>query len=317
MKNNILISKSIRLLCLAIAVCFVFSGVAMSSLTARASSINGVKLYTRKDTNTRTMENDLVFSQTPTDKESRFTMPGYIGQFKEQIQYSTKTLEGNSVYDLPYYDRLPDSMGNYVTFSGGTAAAGNIMAWYNGMVEGADLIPGHEIWRYFLGGKSWGTETLALHDAFLQLRDDMQSYDGVTINNYFNGLDQYVTRRGRHLADNTNLLQQGGALGGIINKDLLDDAFDNGRLVTAFIDGFTNGHVINISDGVDETGGETYEGLFAIAIQAYTVHTYYDEQGKQFRQDVCFKTRIDGTESWISATSHTVLKGLYVTQIIS
>ncbi|MCL1944889.1 MAG: hypothetical protein FWF56_03670 [Firmicutes bacterium] len=315
-------NEKMRLLSFVIAICFVVSGFAIGAFFGKNASVNGIKLYERKDTKTKNLENELFFDDfvEKSNHNAKIGEPGFVGVFEEDINYNTRTLDafGTKPYKIPGYDAFPDESGNFVSFSGGTRAAGDIMAWYNGMVDGADLIPGHEPWQYFLGEKVWNEETRALHDAFAVLRDDMQSYGGVTINNYFNGLDKYVTRMGRSLSYNTNFLQESGDLAGIISSSFID-ALKSEKMLTVFMSGFLLGDdPTTIQNGVDYIGGDIYDGLYVMPADGYSIYTYYDENGNQIRQDIYLNVRdLFHSNHMVRLTSHTTLYGLYATQIVS
>jgi hypothetical protein len=217
-------------------------------------------------------DGELLFKSTEYERGGS----GYIGSIVETITYSHKTEISFSLFpNIPLYA---------TNYSCGVVAGGNIIGWYNRLYP--SLIPGQPSGVSVFGTWVWSAETIHVSNMFSQLDVDMQTIpSGVSIDNYLNGMNTFVTRQGRTFSSTKVTLANGGL--SVMYRVFLQ----SGQLMSIFVEGFNTMFLDAIdtpSQGVDVISYKMYAGGHVMAVYGFREISYFNAQNVMFRHDIYF-----------------------------
>jgi len=168
---------------------------------------------------------------------------------------------------------MPNNGANYTC---GIIAGSNIIKGYNKIFPG--LIPGFNSVATVLGRPGWAN---GMSPTFRNFQSDLAiamggNPQGVTLNQYFNGINTMVQNRGRTFHNQTMMN------GNQLNLQNLKSQLRQNRYATVFMTGF-NVASISGNPGVDRFDLREYGGNHIMAVFGYRTITYRDASGAIIR----------------------------------
>lgn len=238
-----------------------------------------------------------------------YAAPGgdIIQSFTQYVYYDTKVEEkylvdqNNPPAGMPAY-------GNY--YSCAITAGSNVIGGYN--KKHTNLIPGFNSTGTVFSMPVWNGagNTTAIYDLQGILYPLMNATSaGVTIPNYLNGMNSYVSSKG-YTFTSTSLMS-----GGVLNVVALEEAFEANKYITVFMSGFNIVSMIT-QTGYDKIALTEYGGAHAMSAFGYRKITYR-LNNVDFRQDyyleVC--TGFSGDKALLYLGNYVTLDAAYTTHI--
>jgi len=228
-----------------------------------------------------------------------------ISYYTENVYYSDKDQD---IYIIN--PKLPSYGPSYTC---GVVAGTNIVAWYN--KQYSSLIPGHTAGQFgpppfFQNTWGWTSTNSYINQLAQDLSDTMQeTVEGVTIQDYTDGLDSYVSSKGQTFTS-TSLMDNG-----TLDYEAVKTALESGQLLSVFVDGYTFA-LVSPKTGFDIIGNEEYAGLHVMAVYGYMEIEYYDGPNKIRHEKLLqVHTGFSGIHSMLRLNSWVTLHEVLITHI--
>lgn len=190
---------------------------------------------------------------------------------EEQIDYSHKVVDKYyNPYELPHY---------LSSYTCGISAGGEIIGFYDRIYD--ELIPNHT-GRIFLGKYLYAPQDDEVNKMYDILNTLMNATsEGVTINNFINGVKSYVNSKGRSASFKSAIKNNS------LDFNTYKQAILSNKLISIFADGF------NIIQTFDFEEHDHYDyltiyrnnGAHIMVAYGYYDVKYYDTQNRCFRHD--------------------------------